>query len=82
VLLFNQGAERVRDFEPAFVIDSGGVISPEHDSLLHFVPQKSTAIVEKGSWDVNRKIMQALGLRFIFALEQRAKDAVRLGEAC
>src|SRR5688572_13733019 len=59
VLFFHQRTEGVRDLEPSLVIDSGGVIPPEHDVLLHFAPQKSTAIVEKGFGDVNRKIMQA-----------------------
>jgi hypothetical protein len=56
MLFFDQGAEGVRDLEPSFVIDFGGVIAPKHGRLLHFAPQKSTAIVENDPPDVNRKI--------------------------
>src|SRR4029453_11375066 len=41
---------------------------PEHDCLLHFVPQKSTAIVEAVTWTVNAKMLGLLDLRLIFAL--------------
>ena len=54
--LLNEGTEGVRNLEPTLVIDFGGVVAPEHDCLLHFAPQKSTAIVEKPLGDVNGKI--------------------------
>ena len=47
VLLLDERTEGVRDLEPPFVINFGGVVAPKHDCLLHFAPQKSTAIVEK-----------------------------------
>ncbi len=56
VLVFNEGTEGVRDLEPPFVINFGGVIAPEHVFLLHFAPLISTAMVEKAGWVVNRKI--------------------------
>jgi hypothetical protein len=62
MLFLDQGAKGVRDLEPSLIIDSGGVIAPKHGRLLHFVPQKSTAIVENAPTDVNRKIKQVLGL--------------------
>jgi hypothetical protein len=52
---FDETAEGVRDLEPAFVIDFGGVVAPEHVSLLHFLPQNSTAIVENDGLRVNAK---------------------------
>jgi hypothetical protein len=56
VRLFDERTESVRDFEPPLVINFGGVIAPEHDCLLHFAPQKTTAIVEAGFWPVNGKM--------------------------
>jgi hypothetical protein len=64
---FDETAEGVRDLEPAFVINFGGVVAPEHVCLLHFAPQISTAIVEKHGSDVNRKTNALRLLRFIFA---------------
>jgi hypothetical protein len=63
VLFFDQGTEGVRDLEPAFVINSGGEIPTEHVVLLHFAPQKSTAMLEKAPWVVNRKMQMLLRLR-------------------
>jgi hypothetical protein len=70
VLPLDEATEGVRDLEPAFVIYLGGVIAPKHGILLHIGPQKSTAIVEKACWVVNRKIMNTLRLRFFFAGEE------------
>jgi hypothetical protein len=56
MLFLNEGTECVRDLEPPFVIDFGGVITPEHVFLLHFAPLNSTAMVEKVAGDVNRKM--------------------------
>ncbi len=55
VLPLDEAPERIRDLEPPLVIDLGGIVAPEHDYLLHFAPQKSTAIVENRPGDVNRK---------------------------
>jgi hypothetical protein len=54
MLVFDETAKGVRDLEPSLIIDFGGVIAPKHNPLLHFAPQKSTAIVENVPWDVNR----------------------------
>jgi hypothetical protein len=54
--LFDERAESVRDLEPPFVINFGGVVAPEHDYLLHFAPHWSTAIVEAAPPPVNGKM--------------------------
>ena len=53
VLPLHEGPEGVRDLEPAFLINFGGVVTPEHVGLLHFAPQNSTAIVENVGLTVN-----------------------------
>jgi hypothetical protein len=54
VLPLDEAAEGVRDLEPPFVIDLGGIVAPEHDYLLHFAPQNSTAMVRGRMEVVNR----------------------------
>src|SRR5438067_12107734 len=56
VRLLDQGTESVRDFEPPLLINFGGAIAPKHVYLLHFAPQKSTAIVGLGLHSVNGKM--------------------------
>jgi hypothetical protein len=65
----DESAESVRDLEPTLLIDFGGEVPPEHGRLLHFAPQKSTAILENGLANVNGKMKMRLDLRFIFADE-------------
>jgi hypothetical protein len=36
---FDERTESVRDLEPPFVINLGGVVAPEHGCLLHFAPK-------------------------------------------
>ena len=56
VRLLDEGPESVRNLEPRLVINFGGVVAPEHVFLLHFAPQKSTAILEAGCRHVNGKM--------------------------
>ena len=80
VLLLDEGTEGVRDLEPPFVINFGGVVAPKHVWLLHFAPQKSTGDSrERLPPSVNRKIMNRQSLRLIFA---RRNNSERRPLAC
>src|ERR1043166_3519282 len=57
VFLFDKTAKGVRNLEPPLVIDAGGGTTPEHETLLHSDPQKSTTIVGLWSSEVNRKML-------------------------
>src|SRR6185312_7936097 len=57
VLLFDKTAKGVRNLEPPLVINAGGGTTPEHETLLHSDPQKSTTIVGLCLCEVNRKIL-------------------------
>jgi hypothetical protein len=63
VRLLDEGTKSVRDLEPTLIIDFGGVVAPEHVCLLHFAPQKSTAMVRGRSGSVNGKMQSLLELR-------------------
>src|SRR5262249_41408724 len=78
----DEGTESVRDLEPPLLIDFGGEVAPEHARLLHFGPQKSTAILENSQANVNGKMKMRRYLRFIFADEASTKLPCSVAGAC